>query len=74
MSGYEGMTLRGYFCDGTGCAEEIVGETMSYFDGVDHYRALARAAGWTFWVSRSLRSYCPDHGPSKGTKLRRILS
>lgn len=72
MSALEGMTLRGYSCDGHHCPNHISGETMPYFEGVDHYRALARAAGWTFWASRSLRSYCPYHGPSKGTKLREV--
>lgn len=40
-------------------------------------RAAARAlnaamagCGWTFWVGRQLRVYCPNCKPSKGHKMR----
>lgn len=35
------------------------------------HKHLARQ-GWTFWVSRSLRTYCPSCAPAKGHKMREI--
>lgn len=72
MSTLEGMTIRGYSCDGNRCTERVEGDAMPWRDGVHHYQAVARAAGWTFWASRSLRSYCPDHRPSKASSMREV--
>jgi hypothetical protein len=34
--------------------------------------AKALTKGWTIWVSRSRRTYCPVHKPGHGTKLRQV--
>jgi hypothetical protein len=28
--------------------------------------------GWTFWASRELRVFCPEHGPSRGSQMRNV--
>jgi hypothetical protein len=35
--------------------------------------AFISGHGWSVWVSRSRRYYCPAHGPRSGSKLRRVL-
>lgn len=31
-------------------------------------------AGWTFWASRESRMFCPDHGPSRGSRMRDVTA
>lgn len=38
----------------------------------DRMEVLFYQAGWTKWVSRGVRHYCPQHGPKPGHKMRRI--
>jgi hypothetical protein len=60
----------GVACDKPGCTAEVGGEPLPFWEGWEHYDALAVARGWTIWVGRSQRHYCPDHWPAKGTKMR----
>jgi hypothetical protein len=63
-------TMGGIRCDAVNCSAEIHGETMDWFSGLDHYNALAREAGWSCYVGRSKRHYCPEHSPRPGHKMR----
>jgi hypothetical protein len=63
----------GVACDKPGCTAQIGGEERSNFEGQDYYLDLAESQGWTFWVGRNQRHYCPDHGPSKGHTMRPLV-
>jgi hypothetical protein len=60
----------GVACDKPKCTAKVTGKRLPYWEGWKHYDALAVAQGWTIWVGRSQRHYCPDHGPANGTKMR----
>ncbi len=74
MAELERTFIHGITCDGTRCIDQIVGELMDAWpDGRDHYRALADAAGWTFWAgTRTSRTFCPGDKPSRGAALDRV--
>lgn len=38
------------------------------------FHAACAAQGWTFYASRSLRTYCPDCGPSKGHRMKNVTA
>jgi hypothetical protein len=59
-------------CDATSCQASIRGPELSLFEGYDHYHRLAHEAGWTIWVGRSRRTYCPDHQPQPGHKMHQV--
>lgn len=63
-------TIRGMRCDAAGCDAEITGQDLDVPAGFDHYEALAERCGWTGWVGRTRRWYCPQHGPNPGHKMR----
>jgi hypothetical protein len=60
----------GIRCDIGLCPERITGDEMPIYLGEPHYEQLAREAGWSVWVGRTRRFYCPAHGPSKGSSMR----
>ncbi len=69
-----GHTINGWACDKTGCAAELTGPLFTnLFEGRDYYAARAEEDGWTLWVSRSRRTYCPDHKPGDRHKMRRLV-
>lgn len=66
MAELTNTTVHGARCDKPSCGEEIRGKPMSYFEGMRFYQDLAVDRGWTVWIGRSRRHYCPDHGPAPG--------
>lgn len=52
----------GVACDKKGCPAEIREGEKRF---ADEYRDLAAARGWRRFVNRSVRWYCPEHGPGK---------
>ena len=70
MSIYEHHYTSGVGCDATGCGAEVKGAMVSRFD--HRYARIAVSQGWTFWAGRSLRVYCPAHGPSRGSTMRDV--
>lgn len=70
MSLIEQITVLGIKCDRKGCERALYGPEMTYFvGGHRYYERLAASEGWTFWVGRSRKVFCPDHGPSRGSKM-----
>lgn len=62
----------GWACDKRGCAAEWrldVPEEGKFASYRNPMRARAMEDGWSFWVSRSSHVFCPDHGPSRGSKM-----
>lgn len=67
------FTYSGIRCDRHGCTSEITGPTMDGYTGGKYYRAKAIRRGWQLWMGRSLRAYCPGHGPLKqGHGMHRV--
>ncbi|MEV6879690.1 hypothetical protein [Amycolatopsis sp. NPDC051128] len=65
--------LEGARCDARGCGQIIeLPEPVSYFEGTKALEGLARPLGWSMWVGRTRRTYCRDHGPRPGSKLRKV--
>lgn len=63
----------GYTCDKPDCRAVLeLDEGVSSKIREAHEKALV-AAGWTSWLSNIRREYCPDHGPHKGSRARRVL-
>jgi hypothetical protein len=64
-------------CDHRGCPA---------LEGADFYPGLTQAdasadlwarliaQGWTVWHGRKTRIYCPDHGPSRGSRMRDVTA
>lgn len=63
--------VAGVFCDKPSCPERIHGRERGYFFR-EQYRKEAEAQGWTMWVGRSQRWYCPQHGPSNPSTMRKV--
>lgn len=45
-------------------------EGYAFNPSIRAFQADMASVGWTFWGSRSLRTYCPDHKPKPGHKMR----
>jgi len=71
MTFIERTMIRGIRCDKQGCSRTILGEELPGFYGREDYDSSAKAIGWSQWVGRSMRHYCPDHGPSKSNSNAR---
>lgn len=74
MSYREHTTIDGMECDARGCDEAIrIWENIpaSIFTSMDILEEEGKAAGWSMWVGRGRRMYCPKHGPSKGSRMRK---
>lgn len=58
-------------CDKADCPAKItiMGEYLAYAPII---RRTIRNAGWTTWVGRGTRHYCPAHGPKKGHTMRQV--
>lgn len=57
-------------CDATDCTAEVRwpwGSSFQFFD------RLREHPGWSVWVSRGRRVYCPQHGPRPGHKMRQVV-
>lgn len=70
-----------YRCDATGCtatlgagseSEPLGGHPWFGNKQLELLAQTAQANGWTRWAGRSSRNYCAQHGPAKGSKLRRV--
>lgn len=72
MTQLEAHYLSGYACDKPGCTDFIRGDELPYWEGREHYWALAKALGWTMWTGRSQRTYCSAHLPAPGHKMRQV--
>lgn len=72
MSEIENTTILGLRCDKRCCEKELRGPEMARFPGLDYYHRLAIESGWTLWAGRSRMAYCPDHGPSRGSKMHAL--
>lgn len=59
-------------CDDSTCSAQL-----DLTDLGVHWRHQAdealRKAGWQLWVGRGHRTYCPDHGPRPGHKMRQVV-
>lgn len=59
-------------CDKLSCgAEEVPPEPLEW-EAEREFLCAVVAKGWTIWVSRSRRTYCPQHKPNPKSKLRQI--
>lgn len=59
--------------DGSGCPARLDIEDAEAFWRRDADNLLARA-GWTVFAGlRGHRTYCPDHGPRPGHKMRQVV-
>ena len=66
------VDFLGWTCDKRDCrAEHLLEQATSNRSWLadSPSRESARNAGWSFWTGRSGKVFCPDHGPSKGTKM-----
>ncbi len=73
MAYIEHVTLLGVACDTRGCEAEFAARRhKNVFAARDLTRDAARKVGWTFWAGRSLRTYCPAHGPRPGHRMREV--
>ena len=72
MSCLERRYVCGYRCDKPGCPATVQGIELPSCQGQDTYWAEAQTLGWTKWNGRSQHTYCPDHGPRKGHKMRLV--
>lgn len=69
MSFREVHQVYGIRCDKGGCDAVLTGAEMPLFEGYEYYEELAVKEGWSIWVSRTRRAYCPKHGPSKSARM-----
>lgn len=65
-------TIWGVRCDATGCDESVSGPERCIVRGRDEYEHEAVRMGWTIWVGRNRRYYCPSHGPAKGHTMQLV--
>lgn len=60
------------WCDKPSCDRSIRVPDPEWATYGNKFRTWLRATGWSTWVNRGTRHYCPDHGPSPKSNLRRI--
>lgn len=64
-------------CDVAGCSASVVSPVIDRTRPGEElqlsifFQTVARL-GWTLWSGRSLRAYCPDHGPRAGHSMRDV--
>lgn len=64
-------------CDAAGCGASVVSPVIDRTHAGENiqcaifFQTVARL-GWTLWSGRSLRVYCPDHGPRAGHSMREV--
>jgi ribosomal protein S27AE len=58
-------------CDRCG-RSETSSLTMGTPDCRSPFTDVPAEGGWSVWVGRSRRTYCPDCGPSAGSTMRRV--
>lgn len=64
----------GFACDSGHCDSKLRFPESATGFAPTGARAAAIAAGWTFWASTQWgqRMYCPQHGPSRGSRMRQV--
>lgn len=72
MSEHERSLLLGVRCDKPGCAAYLEIPDPDWRTYSAEFPEFLREHGWTRWVGRSQRHYCPSHGPAAGTKMREL--
>lgn len=65
-------------CDATGCEAKLtidppVGQWDTNRQGQRIVEKAMVDAGWSRWVSRGSKEYCPAHGPRPGGKSRQVI-
>lgn len=69
------ITEVSYTCEKRTCDETLTVYIPDYAQG-DTFRAVefadedANLLGWSCWVNRGRRYYCPDHEPTTGRQQR----
>lgn len=61
-------------CSARDCRERLVSSTIvgSWdYDAERQFEYEAQAQGWSLWLSRGRRWYCPAHLPLPGHRMRR---
>lgn len=76
MAVNEHIEIRGFWCDKRGCDRSLTASDSeppeaAYVNG--DVKAWMKLHGWSLWVGRGQWHYCPEHGPSKASKMRRIV-
>lgn len=66
-------------CDASGCSARVTSPRIDYTKAgvnieVAIFYDVAASQGWTFWAGRSLRTYCPDHGPRPGHSMHEVTA
>lgn len=70
MTFREHCTIVGIGCDARNCEAIFEAGPVRYSGGYTVYEGLATTEGWTGWAgSRTLRHYCPSHGPSPRAQM-----
>lgn len=60
----------GWTCSKRDCNEKFHIDPHKNWDAWSpEPRRAAREHGWTFWIGRSNRIFCPKHVPAKGSKM-----
>lgn len=60
-------------CDATDCEERRVDKPRKPTCGLDTaFMSALTTEGWTAWMGRSQRHYCPKHGPRPGHQMRLV--
>lgn len=60
-------------CDATGCEERRADKWRKPAYGLDGaFVSALITEGWSEWVGRSHRHYCPEHGPRPGNRMRLV--
>lgn len=72
MSEILNTTISGVRCDAPGCDEAVTGPEKDHCPGKGEYEDQAVRMGWTVWMGRSRRYYCPDHEPRPGHRMRLV--
>lgn len=70
MSDMERRTILGLRCDKCGFQHRFPREISRWSKEYDVFREAAFADGWSRWVGRSVRDYCPSCVPGPNHKMR----
>lgn len=72
MTQREYTTSDGIVCDVTGCDSSLIVERGNPWAVYKLLQQIAPLEGWSRYVGRGHRDYCPDHAPRPGHKMRRV--
>lgn len=66
-------TISRVECDKPSCVVTITPPVLHWREWEGAVRDWLRQEGWSVWVGRSRRYYCPQHGPNNLSKMRRVI-